>query len=248
MKPRIAVLKTDGTNCDQETIHAFNLAGADAQLVLLTQLKVQKDLLHRFDMLVIPGGFSYGDDIASGKVLALELQNILHDHLRQFIDAGKLIMGICNGFQVLVRTGLLPHFSEQQEVTLTDNQSRKFECRWVPLIVEDSACVFTRGLSGEIALPVAHAEGNFFASPAMVAEIEAQNLVVLRYAHSAYPDNPNGSLHNIAGICDSSGRVFGLMPHPERFVYSYQHPLHTRQQMVPIGRKIFENAVAYLGN
>lgn len=252
MKPRVCILKTDGTNCDQETAHAFELAGADVQTILLTQLFEKKELLNEFQILAIPGGFSYGDDIASGKIFALELMLFLQEQLHEFIQKGKLIIGICNGFQVLVRAQLLPCVGTvQQQATLITNDSGKFECRWVSLKVEQSNCVFTQGLADQsLMLPVAHAEGKFFAHEAELKQLEENNLIALRYAQDdsatqQYPANPNGSLHAIAGICDVSGRVFGLMPHPERFVYDYQYPLRTRQKVDPMGRMIFSNAVNY---
>ena len=256
MKPKVCVLKTDGINCDQETVHAFTVAGAEAKTVLLNQLRAQKNLLGEFQILVIPGGFSYGDDIASGKILALELMLFLQDQLESFVDQEKLIIGICNGFQVLVRAQLLPHVSPQiskkrQQATLLTNNSGKFECRWVNLRVEKSNCIFTKGLeNSSITLPVAHAEGKFFAETQELNQIESEHLVALRYTHDdvatqEYPYNPNGSLHSIAGVTDTSGRVFGLMPHPERFIYDYQHPLRTKNHADPVGLKIFSNAVTY---
>ena len=252
MKPKVCVLKTDGINCDQETVHAFNVAGGHAEIVLLNQLRAQKNLLDKFQILVIPGGFSYGDDIASGKILALELMLFLQEQLQEFVDQRKLIIGICNGFQVLVRAQLLPQVSKkQQQATLLTNDSGKFECRWVNLKVEKSNCIFTQGLAdSSITLPVAHAEGKFFAETQELNQIESKHLVALRYAHDdmaieEYPYNPNGSLHGIAGVADSSGRVFGLMPHPERFIYDYQHPRRTKSDADPVGLKIFENAVSY---
>ncbi len=252
MKPKVCVLKTDGINCDQETVHAFTIAGAEAEIVLLNQLRAQKNQLDKFQILVIPGGFSYGDDIASGKILALELMLFLQDQLQDFVDKGKLIIGICNGFQVLVRAQLLPQVSMQrQQATLLTNDSGKFECRWVSLRVEKSNCIFTQGLEdSSITLPVAHAEGKFFAETQELNQIESEHLVALRYTHDdkatqEYPYNPNGSLHSIAGVTDISGRVFGLMPHPERFIYAHQHPWRTRKQYEPVGLKIFANAVSY---
>lgn len=252
MKPRVCILKTDGTNCDQETAHAFKLAGADVQTVLLNRLCRQKNMLNEFQILAIPGGFSYGDDIASGKILALELMTFLKDQLNEFIAQGKLIIGICNGFQVLVRAQMLPQSTAaEQQATLLSNDSGKFECRWVQLRIEKSSCIFTNGMHDQtIMLPVAHAEGRFFAPENNLTQMETEHRVVLRYADGddatqQYPANPNGSLHAIAGVCDASGRIFGLMPHPERFVYCYQHPLRTSGLHEPMGLKIFSNAVAY---
>lgn len=251
MKPRVCILKTDGTNCDYETAHAFALAGAEVKTVLLNQIRAKKELLNNFEILALPGGFSYGDDIASGKILALELMLLLQDQLREFIERGKLIIGICNGFQVLVRAQLLPHSaSQKQEATLVGNDSGKFECRWVSLQVESNNCIFTRDIEGSIMLPVAHAEGKFFAEEKKLNQLEEEKLVVFRYAQNEsataqYPYNPNGSMHSIAGITDQTGQILGLMPHPERFVYSYQHPLHAREKIEPAGLVFFKNAVNY---
>ncbi len=251
MKPRVCILKTDGTNCDNETVHSFEKVGADAQIVLLNQLRSGEKKLSSFEILVIPGGFSYGDDIASGKLFALELMNFLSDQLHDFIAQSKLIIGICNGFQVLVRAGLLPYpQKKEQHATLLHNNSGKFECRWISLIIEPSECIFMRGLVGkQIKIPVAHGEGKFFATQSVMDQLESDQLVVARYASPEgvatdhYPDNPNGSLHAIAGVCDSTGRIFGLMPHPERFIYEYQSPF---QEQEPAGITIFSNAISYM--
>lgn len=252
MKPRVCILKTDGTNCDQETAHAFSLAGADTQIVLLTELLQKKHQLNDFQVLALPGGFSYGDDIASGKLFALELELFLKEQLQQFIAQKKAIIGICNGFQVLVRAKLLPQIaSESQQATLAWNASGKFECRWVSLKIEKSNCIFTRGLEDTILeLPVAHAEGRFYCEDDARSYMELNKLIPLRYAQdgratSEYPANPNGSLDAIAGACDETGLVFGLMPHPERFVYAHQYPHRTRTAVEPMGRMIFQNAVSY---
>jgi len=253
--PRICVLKTDGTNCDQETAYAFAQAGGNAQIVTINQLHTKQVQLKDFDILAIPGGFSYGDDIASGKVFAIELLSFVKDELLEFVAQKKLIIGICNGFQVLVRTGLLP-FTDlgNISVALTDNASGTFECRWVNMKVEKSPCVFTQSLIGqEVTFQAAHAEGNFFTDDATLKKIEDQGLVVLRYALNSvstqeYPANPNGALHAIAGMCDATGRIFGLMPHPERFVEMHQHPNWRRRKMEPHGLPIFKNAIQYIQN
>ncbi|MSR84843.1 phosphoribosylformylglycinamidine synthase I [Candidatus Uhrbacteria bacterium] len=247
MNPRVCILQTDGTNCDRETAYAFMRAGGNPRLVHINQLRARSVRLADFQILAIPGGFSYGDDVASGKILALELTTFLSDELRAFVEAGKLVIGICNGFQVLVRTGLLP-FRElgKMSATLTHNVSGRFQCEWVRMVVEQgSPCVFTRGMESEISLQIAHGEGRFFASPETLVQIEERKLVALRYA----PHNPNGSENAIAGVCDPSGRIFGLMPHPERFVDPLQHPnWRSRWMEPPHGLKIFQNAVAAARN
>ncbi|MEW5954447.1 MAG: phosphoribosylformylglycinamidine synthase I [Bacillota bacterium] len=256
MKPRVCVLRTDGTNCDLETSYAFQKAGGEPGLVHVNQLRSGAEKLAGFNILVIPGGFSYGDDVHSGKVLAVELTSFLREQLSQFVASGKLILGICNGFQVLVRTGLLPGGTPGNiTATLMTNDSGRFECRWVNMAVEKTNCIFTLGMEGrQINFQSAHGEGKLYTSPQALAEIETNGQVVFRYTGpdgkptAGYPHNPNGSLNAIAGICDLSGRILGLMPHPERFVESTQHPNWRRHQDVePHGLQLFQNAVRYAG-
>lgn len=253
MKPKVCVLRTDGTNCDLETFYAFAKAGAECRLVHVNRLRNKEEKLNAYQILVIPGGFSYGDDVHSGKILAVELTSFLKDQLEEFLGAGKPILGICNGFQVLVRTGILPgRRIGEISAALVSNDSGRFECRWVNLRVENTRCIFTEGLLGKcLNLPVAHAEGKFFTDPDTLQRIEGQ--VVFRYADENgrptqnYPLNPNGSLNAIAGICDPTGLVLGLMPHPERFVEPAQHPNWRRFPFCsePHGLAIFRNAVRY---
>lgn len=253
--PRVCVLFADGTNCDAETAHAFALAGGDPETVHINQLRSGLRRLADYQILAIPGGFSYGDDVASGVILANELVTFLRDQLQTFVDAGKLVLGICNGFQVLVRTGLLPFgMLGKQAVTLADNNCGHFDCRWIKLHIESHGCVFTAGLDGStIELMTAHGEGKFFnPDPAVILPLESAGQVVLRYTDgqrwtTAYPANPNGSVHAIAGVCDQTGRIFGLMPHPERFVRREQHPNWRRppSNVAPHGLPIFQNAVSY---
>jgi phosphoribosylformylglycinamidine synthase len=253
-KPRVCVLRTDGINCDEETFYAFEKAGADCRLVHVNQLRRSSEKLASYHILVLPGGFSYGDDVHSGKILAVELTSFLREQLEAFVDAGKLVLGICDGFQVLVRTGLLPNRNLGEiKTTLIANESH-FECRWVNLLIEGSHCVFTRGMGGsQLSIQVAHGEGKFFTDPATLQEIENRGQVVFRYAGAdgrptvLYPANPNGSLNAIAGICDSTGRIMGMMPHPERYIERTQHPNWRRMPAgtVPHGLTIFLNAVDY---
>jgi len=230
--PRVCILKADGTNCEIETRYAFDKAGGRAEIVLMNQLRRRALRLSEFDALVIPGGFSYGDDIAAGKVLAVEILSFLSDEIGDFARSGKPILGICNGFQVLVRTGLLP-FGEpgKAAATLTTNSSGRFECRWVSLVPEKAATSpALGGRDAPLELPMAHAEGRFYAERAVLDRVERERLVMLRYADrdgrptDSFPDNPNGSLAAIAGISDPTGRIIGLMPHPERFTDARQHP------------------------
>jgi len=201
--------------------------------------------------MVIPGGFTYGDDISAGKILANELRLKLGDDIQRFVDDGRLILGICNGFQVLLKAGILPRCKDEtrQLVTLAANDSGKFECRWVYLrINETTPCIFTQGISN-MYLPVAHGEGKVLAEPGVAERLN----VVLYYTDekgdilAGYPHNPNGSVNNIAGVCDASGRVFGLMPHPERFVRWTQHPKWLREPRRDYGDglQIFRNAVKW---
>ena len=229
-RPRVCILKADGTNCEIETAHAFEVAGSSAEIVPMNLLRWRDRELATYDILVAPGGFSYGDDVTSGKVMAVELMSFLADDMREFAASGKPILGVCNGFQVLVRTGLLP-FGElgATRATLSTNESGRFECRWVEMSLEGSAEI-VGGLPPRVQLPAAHAEGRFFADDGTLRRIEEAGLVALRYvdesgaATQEYPANPNGSLQAIAGLTDPSGRVLGLMPHPERFVSPSQHP------------------------
>lgn len=254
-KAKVIILRTAGTNCNFETEHGFKLAGAEADQVHINELIEKRKSLSGYQILAIPGGFSYGDDIAAGKILANELKYKLFRQVSEFVEEGKLIIGICNGFQVLVKAGLLPGFngiSETQQATLYLNDSAKFECRWVYLKTENSRCVFTQALKPIIYLPVAHGEGKFFADKGVLDQIEANGQVAFRYVDAegklaGYPHNPNGSERSIAGICDATGRIFGLMPHPERHLSKYNHPRWTREELPEEGDglAIFKNAVRY---
>jgi phosphoribosylformylglycinamidine synthase len=253
-KVRTLVLRAPGTNCDGETVFAFQQAGAETSLIHINRLIRHLESLANYQIMVIPGGFTYGDDIAAGKVLASELRVTLGEDMLRFIEDGKLILGICNGFQVLVKAGLLPKLSDDgsSAVTLTNNDSGKFECRWVHLAVnKQSPCVFTKDID-DMYLPVAHAEGKLVSLPDGIPDSN----VALSYTDETgdtdpgYPNNPNGSYRNIAGICDSSGRIFGLMPHPERYIRGTQHPQWTRlgARERGDGFPIFSNAVAWAKN
>ena len=235
--PRAIILTGYGINCDWETAYAFQKAGAQARRVHINDLIDGHDRLDRYQILAFPGGFSYGDDISSGKVLANRVKTHLAGPLAQFINNGGLIIGICNGFQVMVKCGLLgsPEGAVfHQTATLTYNDSNRYEDRWVYLQPEGDRCVFTRNIT-RLYLPIAHGEGKFFADPETLEGLEKSGCVALRYTDEAgrpagrrFPLNPNGSLNDIAGICDPSGRLFGLMPHPERYMFFTQHPYWTR--------------------
>ena len=244
------ILRAPGTNCDEETAFAFELAGSAVELAHVNRLVGGDKSLSDYQILVIPGGFTYGDDVSGGKILANELKLKLGGDIQRFIERGGLILGICNGFQVLVKAGILPPVADGQQLTLAGNDSNRFECRWVYLkINQQSPCIFTKGIE-TMYLPVAHGEGKIMAAEVTLAELN----VVARYADdkgnvkAGYPANPNGSVDNIAAICDRSGRIFSLMPHPERFIRWSQHPRWTREppQQHGDGLAVFRNAVDWV--
>ena len=248
---RTLVLRAPGTNCDAETAYALKLAGAEPELVFIGELLSGAKLLADYGLLVIPGGFVYGDDLGAGKVLANELRLRLGEALARFTETGGLVLGICNGFQVLVKLGLLPGpLDAPQRVTLANNDSGRFECRWTYLSVnQQSQCVFTRGIE-RLYLPVAHGEGKLVAGPDELRRLNAVVYYVDECGNrgAGYPDNPSGTMDDIAGICNDSGRVFALMPHPERHVRRVQHPRWTRGDTNEPGDGlvIFKNAVAWV--
>jgi len=257
-----------GLNCDLESAHALELAGAQVRRVHINALIDGAVRLEDFQILVFGGGFSWGDDHGAGVLQAVRLQTHIGDAMLRFIEDGKLVIGICNGFQALVNLGLLPGLDGDygsRKVALVSNDCGNFRDQWVHLAVNAaSPCVFTGGLDG-LELPVRHGEGKFYAETSLLERLNRENLVVLRYvrpdehpAHGAFPHNPNGALEDVAGICDPSGRVFGLMPHPEAYNHFTNHPDWTlkreqgrRQGQLPDsgptpGIRIFRNAVAYL--
>lgn len=256
-KPKVLVLKADGINRDEELAYAFKIAGAEAKIVLLNKLASKEENMKNYQILALPGGFAYGDDIVSGKILAIELISFLGRELKTFIDRGDTaILGVCNGFQVLVRTGLLPFRKiGQMQASLTNNDSGHFECRWIQVMVnEKNNSKFLNRMDGKILwLPVAHGEGKFFTSEDTLKEIEDKNLVAFRYVDNSghptqnYPDNPNGSFGAIAGITDPTGRILGMMPHPECFVRREQHPNWRRGNVQNIARcGLFENIIKFV--
>lgn len=250
--PKVLVVRTAGTNCDVETAYAFELAGAVAERIYIDE--IQNKNLSDYQIIVLPGGFTYGDDISAGKILSNEIKFKLRDQFIEFIEKEKLIIGICNGFQVLVKCGILPSFKnpfEEQSVSLVINDSERFEDRWVYLKVHNERSVFTKGSKSMIILPVAHAEGKFVVKDAETLK-KIQKHIIFQYVDNngndaKYPFNPNGSVLNIAGITDRTGRILGLMPHPERHISYLQHPYHTRKQLDEVGDGlyIFKNAVEY---
>ena len=289
----VLILRAAGINCDEETAHAFRLAGAGrVDSVHINAFIHGRRRLSEYNVLVLSGGFSYGDDLSGGKVLANEMQCKLMEDVETFIGEGKLILGICNGFQVLVKMGLLPQTApggRRQEATVFYNDSGKFECRWVYLRRNpDSPCVFTRDMPETIYIPVANGEGKvMLASEDVRKRLGPRGHVALQYVNppwvaavesagesagaaaeepaeeaagvpagaaageatgeTAYPWSPNGSVDAIAGICDATGRIFGLMPHPERYTHPTHHPRWTREGCrEPDGLHIFRNAVNYV--
>ncbi len=240
--PHAIVIRAAGTNCDHEMVRGLSLAGATVDLTHVDRLIAEPQRLDEADIVALPGGFSYGDDIASGRIFAVKLRQRLYPALRSAAQRGAMMFGACNGFQIMVQAGLLPGPIDgsgqwpseppAQEVVLTFNAAGRFQDRWVGVKPDPtSRCIWTAGLAEQFAgmpdamqLPIAHGEGRFVAaSPAVLERLKANGQVALRYT-----ENPNGSEDSIAGICDASGRIFGLMPHPERYLDWTRHPYWTR--------------------
>lgn len=241
------VLRTAGINCDYESKHVLERLGFEVDLVHINSFIRKEVKLEDYNFLFLAGGFSHGDYLGSGKILANKLTYRLEDQVPEFIKAGNLVIGICNGFQVLVKAGLLPGFEgdyKRQELSLTFNDSSRFQAEWVKLKnANKGKCIFSKGIS-EMDVPIAHGEGKFIArNAAVLRELERRDQIVFKYVR-----NPNGSMEDIAGICDESGRVLGMMPHPERAQYSWQLPFSTRRRVPEktMGFKVFENALDYL--
>ncbi len=274
MAVRVLIVRAAGTNCDVETAYAWRLAGAHPETLHVKRVLEQPILLRSFQVLTLPGGFSYGDDLAAGTILANQLRHFASDELLRFIDDGKLVLGICNGFQVLVKIGLLPDPRRGERlVTLAFNRCGRFEARWVRLRSEATHCRFLPP-NTVLELPVAHAEGRVVCrDDTVLRNVIDRGHVCLTYVEKtervptarararrsvspepncgvdrpcAYPANPNGSAADIAGLTDARGQVLGLMPHPERFVDPTQHPLWTRhrENREPDGLLVFKSAVA----
>jgi phosphoribosylformylglycinamidine synthase I len=253
--PKVLVLRAPGTNCDRETAFAFEREGARTRTVHANALLARPGLLKDAHGLVIPGGFSYGDDLGAGTVLGTRIQTTLLDPLRRLVDRGGIVLGICNGFQVLVKTGLLPDLdrSGEQSVALASNLSNRYEDRWVSLESCADNAFFERG--ERIECPVAHAEGRFLPKDdAVLRRLDEGGMIALRYVAPGgerpvpYPWNPNGATDDVAGITDATGRVLGLMPHPERNQFPWQHPLFHAglAPRKPDGVRPFARAVRHL--
>jgi phosphoribosylformylglycinamidine synthase subunit PurQ / glutaminase len=289
VKPKALVLQAHGTNRDLDVTAALTLVGADPIGVPLNDLRARKTRWSDFQLLVLPGGFSYADALGAGKLLAIDLTSYFVEEISTFVESGKPVIGICNGFQALVRSGILPStsviarrafsptkqshvsgdMSVQQEIaslaserlarndtakaTLTFNERGHFECRWVNLKPISHTCLWTKDLDKLITCPIAHGEGNFqVADDALLSTFQSQDQIALTYtcpdgssAKGDYPANPNGSILDIAGICNPQGNVLGLMPHPENHIYDYQHPRYARGEKGGSGLRLFENGVKY---
>ncbi|MBW2514865.1 MAG: phosphoribosylformylglycinamidine synthase subunit PurQ [Deltaproteobacteria bacterium] len=269
---KVLVLTGYGLNCDNETAYAFELAGALARRVHINALTAGAVDLSDFQILVFGGGFSWGDDHGAGVIQAVRMKTSMGEQLFDFVEKGNLVMGICNGFQTLVNLGLLPGFgppgqqpeNKARSVAVTFNDCGNFRDQWVTLRVNtESPCVYTRGLT-DLELPVRHGEGKFYTDPKTLKRLADQRQVALQYAlpngspaDQTFPHNPNGSIFDIAGICDPSGRIFGLMPHPEAYNHWTNHPdwplmkekLKRRGEPLPSGLtpglQMLANAVAY---
>ena len=255
-KPKVLILRTAGTNCDYETWYAFEKAGAQVDVIHINSLLENKNVLNKYQILTLPGGFTYGDDISAGKILANQIKHNLHDDIKTFIQEKKLILGICNGFQTLTKAGLLPLVNDvNQTVTLTFNDSSKFEDRWVYLKTSSNKSPFIKDIDiAKLYLPVAHGEGKFITKDeGVLNKIIRNKQVVFTYVNdrgeeAGYPWNPNGSVHNIAALCDETGQILGMMPHPERHIESIRHPHWTRSGLKEWGDGffVFKNAVEYV--
>jgi phosphoribosylformylglycinamidine synthase subunit PurQ / glutaminase len=276
MTPRALILRAPGINRDEDAAAAIELAGGRPERIHINRVVEGSTKLADYALLIIPGGFSYGDHLGAGKLLAVDLAHRLGEALAAFVADGRPVIGICNGFQVLVKAGILPGSTTDDRrpttddtpgsvvgrrssvvATLTDNASGQFECRWVQLAADPgSRCVFTQGFDRPIEVPVAHGEGRFVArDPAALQALRAGGQVALRYvaaggSAAVYPDNPNGSDDSIAGVCNLAGNVLGLMPHPEDAILPHQHPRWTREPVRAEGDglALFRNAVRYAGS
>ena len=256
MLPKALILHASGTNRDHDAAWAFLQAGAQPEIVHINQLRSGQRHFTDYQLLVLPGGFSYADALGAGKLLALDLKEYFSAEVRAFVASGKPVIGICNGFQALVKSGILPDPEEMNgtpTATLTFNASGHFECRWVRLMPLSQTCLWTRGLVEPVVCPVAHGEGNFVPrDPQVSSTLHLKDQIALVYscpdgqpARGDYPDNPNGSEQDIAGICNPRGNVLGLMPHPEDHIAPYQHPRWTRGETGGSGLPLFTNGVRF---
>ncbi len=254
MKPPVLILHASGTNRDRETAWAVQQAGGEPTILHVNELRARPARLHDFAMLILPGGFSYGDALGAGRLLACDLRWLFQEPLARFVEEGKPVLGICNGFQALVKSGWLPGPPEHGiQATLTRNASNRFECRWVWLEPDPtSPCIFTRGLTERIYCPVAHGEGRFIPRDAdVLAHLQSRHMIALTYVSpsggpATYPHNPNGSVADIAGICNEQGNILGLMPHPEDHILPWQHPRWARGERGHSGLALFAQGIRYV--
>ena len=260
-QPNVLILHATGTNRDVETANAVKLASGAPTIMHVNELRDHPTRLHAYQMFILPGGFSYGDALGAGRLWASDLRWLFQDEMARFVEVGKPVMGVCNGFQALVKSGWLPGPPEtESKATLTRNASNQFECRWVWLEPNPkSHCVFTKGLTERIYCPVAHGEGRFVPrDDAALEALRANHQIALTYGAgnacpersrrsgpAGYPANPNGSVADIAGICNAQGTVMGLMPHPEDHVFPEQHPRYTRGESGELGLALFVQGVKY---
>ncbi len=258
MRPKALVLHAAGTNRDPDVCTALSLAGADPEIVHLNMLRAGERHWEDYSMLVIPGGFSYADALGAGRLLALDLTSYFADEAGAFVDAGKPVIGICNGFQALVKSGLLPdgmaRASEAgRSATLAHNEKGRFECRWVRLAPVSKTCLWTKSLAEGVFCPVAHGEGRFLVdSDATLDQLRDRDQIAFVYARpdgcpagGEYPANPNGSVADIAGICNREGTILGLMPHPENNVHPRSRARSVPGVPVSGGLGLFRSGVAY---
>lgn len=257
IKPKVAILFAPGTTFDEETKYAFELAGARADILPMTEVLAGSTLLRKYQILDFPGGFSYGDDLLAGKIWANQVRFYLKEEIDKFLKKGGLIIGVCNGFQVLTRAGLLPGFGQTFKTAgLIYNEKQKFECRWIKIRMRPNRCIFLKDANIDIGeLPVQHSEGRFVvAGKAVLKKLTCNRQLVFQYVDKdgkvtdSYPDNPNGSNAAIAGICDTSGQILGMMPHPEHFVENWQHPNWRRngeEKKSCFGLEIYKAAVEF---
>lgn len=262
----VLIMSGYGLNCERESAHAFEKAGAKSEIVHINDLIAGDKKLSDYDIIMFPGGFSYGDDTGSGNAFANKVKNHLWNDLMEFVNAGKLILGVCNGFQVMTHLGLfaLPDGKYGERIhALEANNTGRYECRWVHIRAEESNCVFTKGIE-MTHIPIAHGEGRFFCDDATYKKLKKNNQVVFTYcdenkrpANLRWPINPNGAMHDVAAICDRSGRIMGMMPHPERGLYSTHEPEYqlrkellrregkTVPELIETNFKIIKNAVDF---
>jgi phosphoribosylformylglycinamidine synthase len=265
MKPKIIVLAGYGLNCEEETAYVFEKSGGEAKIMHINDLIENRKKLDEFEIMAIPGGFSYGDDTGSGNAYANKIKNNLEENLINFAKKDKLIIGICNGFQILANTGLTPAVDEkygERQVALMHNKTARYECRWIYLKNTSNKCIWTKGID-VLHAPIAHGEGNFYTKPEILEKLESNDQIVFKYvdengspANGEFPINPNGAMKDIAAVCDPSGRILGMMPHPERFnCFTNEEGWELKKEKlirenkeIPkegAGLKIFENAIDY---